>query len=204
MKSSGFTLIEVQIALVILVLIMGVIMGGIRLSDKTMKAVTHLSEKSSDYRISNQLLTQQISNIMPLATLENGKNTLLFDGEESSIYYMGYLSEHVVKGGPWFIHIYQQNDKLLLDYRVFDNARTMAENKAAHFESQVILDRVDSLLINYHSLKSQRQIRWIDRQTLPSMLSIQIKYVDNLSTEINIPIYSNEVTQTALNTIVIK
>lgn len=204
MKSSGFTLVEIQIALVILVLIVSVLMGGIQLSNKSMKAVNKLSEKSADNRIISQLLTRQISSLLPLTSLENGKNKLLFAGNQTSLYYMGILSEHVVNGGPWLIHLHYQNGQLLFDYRVFDNTISMAENKTLPFESQVLLDGVDDFSIEYKAITNQWKSSWNDKETPPVTVTIHIKQVGDVWPAITIPIYSYAATKTPFHLLIIK
>ena len=119
--SKGFTLVEIQIAILILLLIMAVLMGGLQLTAKTKKAAEKLSEQTADKRAISRLFQQQFSNILPIKALENGKSKLIFNGRQDNLYYMGYLPERVINGGPWLLHVFQKDEQLMLEYRVFDN-----------------------------------------------------------------------------------
>jgi general secretion pathway protein J len=192
----GFTLVEIQIAILILLLIVAVLMGGLQLSAKTNNAAEKLAERSADMRIVSRLLQQQISNIIPLKALENGKSKLIFDGEQDSIYYMGYLSEKVVKGGPWFIHLYQKNKQLLLDYKTFDNTKSMQRNNADDFEQVVVLEGFDELIIDYQSDNDIWTSHWGDDHNMPKLVRIKLSQ-DNIPWPIiTIPLYSYAATDT--------
>jgi general secretion pathway protein J len=193
---AGFTLVEIQIAILILLLIVAVLMGGLQLSAKTNNAAEKLAEKSTDIRIVSRLLQQQISNIIPLKSLEKGKSKLIFDGEQDSFYYMGYLSEKVVKGGPWFIHLYQKNKQLLLDYKAFDNTKSMQKNTSDDFEQVVVLEDLDELIIDYQSDNDIWTSRWRDDHNMPKLVRIKLSQ-DNFSWPIiSIPLYSYAATDT--------
>jgi general secretion pathway protein J len=193
---SGFTLVEIQIAILILLLIVAVLMGGLKLSAKTNNAAEKLAEKSTNIRIVSRLLQQQISNIIPLKALENGKSKLIFDGEQNSVYYMGYLSEKVVTGGPWFIHLYQKNNQLLLDYKVFDNTKSMQRNNSDEFEQVVVLEELDELIIDYQSDNDIWTSRWGNNRNMPKLVRIKLSQGNFSWPIITIPLYSYAATDT--------
>lgn len=207
MKSSGFTLVEVQISLVILVLIMSVIIGGIQLSDRSGKAIGLLAEKSRDKRIISQLLSRQINSLLPLTAIENGKSTLIFDGDKSSLYFMGYLPEHVVKGGPWFIHLYQKNDQLILDYKPFDNTQSVASNKTMKFESVPLLNNIKYFSMFYLADRkplASWKTSWDKKDTLPSTVKIQIKQESEAWPALIVPVYSYTAIKTPVHVLTIE
>lgn len=187
---SGFTLVEIQIAILILLLIVAVLMGGLQLSAKTNKAAEKLAEKSTDIRIVSRLLQQQISNIIPLKALETGKSKLIFDGQQDSIYYMGYLSEKVVKGGPWFIHLYQKNKQLLLDYKPFDSTKSIHSNKSDDFEQVVVLEEIEKFSIDYQSDNEVWTSHWGDDYNMPKLVKIKLSQDTTPWPIITIPLYS--------------
>jgi general secretion pathway protein J len=193
---AGFTLVEIQIAILILLLIVAVLMGGLQLSAKTNNAAEKLAERSTDIRIVFRLLQQQISNIIPLKALENGKSKLIFDGEQDSVYYMGYLSEKVVKGGPWFIHLYQKNKQLLLDYKTFDNTKSMQRNTSDDFEQVIVLEELDDLIIDYQSDNDIWTSSWGDEHNMPKLVRIKLSQQNTPWPTITIPLYSYAATDT--------
>ena len=173
MKSQGFTLIEVQISVVILVLIVSLLMGNIYLSNKSVKAVRSQSKDSSEIRIVTRLVSEQISSILPLSA-SGRTNELIFKGSHSDIYYMGYLPEHVVKGGPWLIHIYRDRESLILSYKVFDSRMSVKANFTAEFHKVVLLDNLNKLTINYQLGSNTWTSAWTNTRVLPASIKVQI------------------------------
>lgn len=174
-KASGFTLVEIQIALLILLLIMAVLMGGLQLASKSTKAAEELAMQSNNMRVISTLLKRQISSILPLKALHNGKAKLIFKGERNEVYYTGYLPEHVVDGGPWLIHLYTEKKQLLLDYRVIDTEQSINDNFTGNFETIMLLDNVDDFSIDYYREQtSVWQSNWHKRDVMPALIKIQL------------------------------
>jgi len=205
MKSSkGFTLIEIQIAILILLLIMAVLMGGLKLTAKTKNAAENLSEQTADMRAMSRLFQQQFSNILPLKALESGKSKLIFQGETDELYYVGYLPERVINGGPWLLHTFQKDEQVMLEYRVFDNTQSIRDNLRAEFEEVVLLNDVDELSIEYQTEKGTWKSNWKDTHNMPQRLKIQLIQTDKTWPEIIVPVYSFSATETPFHVLAVK
>jgi len=203
-KLSGFTLIEVQIAIVILLLIVAVVMGGLRLASKSTQAAEKVANQSTELRVISRLLINQISSIVPLKTLDKGKNKVLFKGANSSLYYMGHLPEKALTGGPWFIHLHRQNNELVLSYKVFDNTRSMQDNMKGVFESISVLDGVVSFSVHYQKETGQWLSSWRDNHTLPKTIKISLKQTGLEWPALIMPLYSHAATITPFHVLTIK
>ena len=146
-RQAGFTLVEVQIALLILVMIMAALMGSLYLVSKTTNAVTAIEETHQDKRIISRFLKQQLSTALPLRALEGGDLSVIYQGDEQDIYFVGHLPEQVVASGPWLLHLYVKDKQLILDYRAIDLAISVKDNMAADYESVVLLSDVDEMTL---------------------------------------------------------
>jgi len=196
-KTAGFTLIEIQIALLVLLLIVGVLMGSIQLAAKTSQATERLSTNNNDLRIISALLKQQITSIVPLKALEDSKTKLLFKGESDELYYVGYLPEHVVVGGPWLIHLYESDNQLWLDYRVFDSTRTIRENLSDDYQQVNLLSSIDAFSVEYYNQKNGNwKSTWTNIDRMPSAIKIQIDQAELTWPELITPIKSYSASKT--------
>jgi len=205
MKSSkGFTLVEIQIAILILLLIMAVLMGGLKLSAKTKNAAENLSEQTADIRAISRLFQQQFSNILPLKALESGKSKLIFQGEKDELYYMGYLPERVINGGPWLLHIFQKGEQLMLEYRAFDNTESIRDNLRAEFEEVVLLREVDEFSIQYQTNRKTWKSNWKDTHNMPERLKIQLSQTGTPWPEMTVPVYSFAATETPFHVLAVE
>ena len=202
--SKGFTLVEIQIAILILLLIMAVLMGGLQLTAKTKKAAEKLSEQTADKRAISRLFQQQFSNILPIKALENGKSKLIFNGRQDNLYYMGYLPERVINGGPWLLHVFQKDEQLMLEYRVFDNTESIRDNLRADFEEVVLLNDVDEFSIEYQTEKGTWKSRWQDDHTMPQRLKVQLIQTEKTWPGIIVPIYSYAATETPFHVLAVQ
>jgi general secretion pathway protein J len=191
-KNAGFTLVEVQIALLILLLIVAVLMGGLKLAAKSTNAAEKLVKQTSDVRIITSFIQKQITSILPLKSLRNGKTKLLFKGQHSEVYYTGHLPEHVVNGGPWLIHLHQKKEQLLLNYRAIDNTRSFTENINSDFATVVLLENVDDFSIEYLSKRhGSWQSTWHKADFMPALIKIQLSQNNRLWPDIVVPLYSH-------------
>lgn len=190
-RTAGFTLIEIQIALLVLLLIVAVLMGSLRLTAKSSQAAEKLAIQSNDLRIISGFLRQQINSMMPLKALESTKTKLLFKGESDELYYIGYLPEHVVVGGPWLIHLYENNQQLQLGYRVFDSGSSIRKNLQGDNQHVTLLNTIDSFSVEYYNHKSGSWLStWANTDQMPSAVKIQIIQEELMWPEIVSPIQS--------------
>lgn len=205
LKATGFTLVELQIALLILVLIGAVLMGGLQLSAKSNKVADKLNSANSDLRVISKFLNQQITGIMPLTTLHNNKSSLMFKGQHNSIYYVGNLPKHVVTGGPWLIHLYVRDKQLRLEYKVFDNRLAFSKNLSAEFESLILLENVDQFSLFYQKASTSLwQATWQERHIMPAKIKIKINHHKHLWPELIISVHSYAGVTTPFNVLKIQ
>ena len=170
---TGFTLIEVQVAIVILLLIVLVLMGSLNLFGKTNKATQQLMDNTVELRAITNLLQQQLSSLVPLSVIENNQQAIVFQGDESAIYFMGYLPEKAIDGGPWLLKLYKKDNELLLGYSVLDNQKTLKTNLAGEFEEVVLTKQILGLRFEYKSNENWQK-SW-EEEVFPSKVKVVLE-----------------------------
>ncbi len=100
-RQSGFTLIEVIVAMTLISLIMMLIYSGInssrRLVEKGEKRITATNE----VRVVQELLRRQISRALPLAFKQNEDNEfILFEGDRDHVLFVAPMPGYLGTGGP--------------------------------------------------------------------------------------------------------
>ncbi len=180
--NKGFTLVEVQIALMILLLLFAVMMGGLHLSGKTWKTAETVSEQSADLRVVSNLLRRQMSGVIPLTWISGQGSLLVFSGKSDELTYVGHLPVHAVGGGPWLIRIHTNNEQeLRLDYRMLDTARSPLEFTNEKWNSIRLLDDVEKITVSYQQPPDeQNQSVWRDywdddNDSLPLSINITLQ-----------------------------
>jgi general secretion pathway protein J len=101
LRQSGFTLIEIIVAMTLISLIMMLIYSGInssrRLVEKGEKRITATNE----VRVVQELLRRQISRALPLAFKQNDDGEfILFEGDRDHILYVAPMPGYLGTGGP--------------------------------------------------------------------------------------------------------
>jgi general secretion pathway protein J len=173
---KGFTLVEIQIALLLLLLIMGVLMGSLHLVSKTASAAETLAQRNADLRIVSRLLKQQLAGVVPLRALEEAQTKVIFKGESAAVYFVGYLPEYVVKGGPWLLHLYQDQAQLVLGYRVIDSQRSIRDHYQDDYETVVLLDDVKKVSFDYFDDETASwKSSWDELEAIPAAIKVVIE-----------------------------
>lgn len=179
----GFTLVEIQIALLVLVLLFSVMSGGIYLAGKTWRSGEALGERSADLITLSGLLRRQMAAAIPLIWSDPQGHRLIFSGTRDSITYVGHLPVHAVGGGPWLLRLYRNTrQELRLDYRPLDNAVFPLADGHTAWASVLLLQRVGKLSLTYWQGGTGTQGRWRehwdDTERMPAAIRLSLQVSD--------------------------
>jgi general secretion pathway protein J len=199
---KGFTLVEIQIALLLLLMIMAVLMGSLHLVSKTASSAEKLTERNTDLRIVSRLLKQQLAGAVPLRALEDGETKVIFNGASDALYFVGNLPEYVVKGGPWLLHLYQDDAQLVLGYRVLDSQRSIHDNYQDDYETVVLLNDIETIDFNYFDDNAQAwKTSWDDTDAMPRAIKLDIEQTQYKWPELVSPIQGSNAIESQFNII---
>jgi prepilin-type N-terminal cleavage/methylation domain-containing protein len=192
--SRGFTLIEIQIAILILLLIFSLSAGVLYFSAKAWNISNDQSLQQNRQNVVSNFLGQQITTIIPLKSERHGRKTLFFEGKNQSIYYVGYLPTYLVRGGPWLINLHlNPTNQLILRYKPIEYQKSWLSNLDGRYQNVVLLDEVRHFSISYLSSESHAEWgrEWLDSHFLPSLLKIQVQHKDVMWPDIVQPIHTS-------------
>jgi general secretion pathway protein J len=97
---SGFSLMEIIVAMTLLSLIMAMVYGGIHTSRKMAQKGLKRIDATNEVRVVQELLRRQISRILPMAFKEEEGQFVLFEGDANHIMYVSPMPGYLGKGGP--------------------------------------------------------------------------------------------------------
>lgn len=204
-QQRGFTLVELQVAIVLLLIIFSLLAGVIFFASKAWKGSEEASLQQNQLMSVQQLLRRQLNSIVPLQKVERNKNLILFDGQGDQLFYISYLPEYLVRGGPWLIHLYIDDAKqLTLAYKAIDHNQSWQENKNDIFNHIQLIKHVDEFKISYISQKDvdKNDIwleTWMDKVFLPTLVKIEIKQKNNDWPQIIEPLHNSNSPQMPVN-----
>ncbi|BCU05676.1 prepilin-type N-terminal cleavage/methylation domain-containing protein [Allochromatium tepidum] len=102
---SGFTLIELVIALAIIGLISLLLFSGLRLGGRSWEAVETVGERLSGLRLADGFLRRTLGQTRPVSAVYDGQSVQVFAGESERIEWAAPLSEHIGLSGLYILRL---------------------------------------------------------------------------------------------------
>ena len=91
---SGFTLLEVMVAMVVLSLIVTTAFGALRMGERSWEAGLERTTETETLRTVSGLLQRQFSQVLTLVWTEDKENTLAFSGDRERLRFIGPAPQH--------------------------------------------------------------------------------------------------------------
>lgn len=194
-QQCGFTLVEIQISLFILLLISAILMSSLTLAKKVFLKTQDLSMQTNAMRVISPILNKQINGIIPLRAMNNGQESIIFKGNADDIYYVAHLPQHAVGGGPWLIHLFVKNRQLLLEYKTINKDFSNYVDFKEQDQTILLLNNVSHFSLSYFDdkdseLKPLWVSGWRESNKLPSLVKIRIQQDKKRWPDSIIPLFS--------------
>jgi general secretion pathway protein J len=116
-RGGGFTLIEIQIAIALLILIVMLGYSSLHLAGRSWQATETGSARMENERLIGQFLRRQLEQSVPLLLVEDGKRELQFEGARDQLRFIGRLPAHRGGGGLHVIRIGLSGNTLTFSYQ---------------------------------------------------------------------------------------
>lgn len=183
-RASGFTLVEVVVALTLLALLMLGLVSALRTFGQTGVRLEAQTLANDDIRLVGGLLQRALARSSPRLRMDTIETTARpwFEGDASAVAWLGHLPPRHGAGGLTHLRLEllgpagqaDEGGRLMLRMARFDGDRSAPEWRAEG--SRMLLDRVDSLEIRYRGLDQSGEpvwfADWLQQPTLPSMIQI--------------------------------
>jgi general secretion pathway protein J len=170
--NSGFTLLELMIALAIIGLLIFMLMGVLRLGSRAVTAGEKKIETLERARTSLNLLNAQIQSQNPLTRQVEGEQKNYFSGSRESMQFATNFS--IWDGGSGYVIVAYQVEKDSQGKTIL----TATENKVGLDDKRTltILDSFDKLYFEYfYKAPTDEEGKWIDDWTESSFVPEKIK-----------------------------
>ena len=183
-RDSGFTLIEVLIALAILGISSALLISALSSLTRTANTgVARLYELDSERTI-RSFLRSQLESAFPVTQTAEGSDEVFFRGDSESIAFIGRLPAHRGGGGLSMIRLSLQDrsdgDVLMLATTSdWEDRDSQAAVQAGNWEQRDLVRNVDALDISYFGNRSESSAPvWSDNWTrvdrLPSLIKLEV------------------------------
>ena len=178
-NNSGYTLLEMVIAVGIFTMVMVTASMGMVTIQKTWNSVTTQNQKIRSFQVIDSVVDSAFRNAVPFSwNDENNKSRSVFVGnmDRLSLAYRHRINS-VDEGGIRFITLFLEKGCLVAAYRKTPMLPWDGKTNIAHTESEVLAEKVRSISFLYADRKKQN-IDWIsawDENSNNIPLAIQIK-----------------------------
>ncbi len=185
-RQSGFTLLEIIIATVLLSIMMTLLLGGMRIGADSWDQGERLADRASRLLVVDNFFRSHLSDVKPLfesptdARQAGAPPQLLFRGGFDWLEYAGTLPPQV-RGGiyKFQLHLVEEGERndLKLAMRPFSTGEK--GGKIEPIEDVLVLENVQNLHFSFYK-KSQAngESKWMEEwkeNFLPSLIRIEIK-----------------------------
>ncbi|HZQ59865.1 MAG TPA: prepilin-type N-terminal cleavage/methylation domain-containing protein [Casimicrobiaceae bacterium] len=184
--ASGFTLVELLVALTLLALLSAVLSGSLRLAGRSWQGGEARAAQVDEMRQTQAFLREQIASALPKRMAKAVDTPLLFQGDASEIYYVAPLPERVVEGGTQLFHLAVEKDgerNALVLERVYIDPDLLDLPDFRDSERTVLAEHIAEIKLGYFgrdpdasdSDTPKWRDRWDDRQRLPMLIRIDVQ-----------------------------
>ena len=163
---SGFTLIEVMIAITLFGVALGLLLGGIRYTTRAWDAGERVGRESSDLQLAQRVLVDLAGHAFPLTRSGPAGTRYLFSGGPKRLRFAAFLPPYPGQGGLYLLELYiettERGDQLWLKRRLFD-PRTPPEAQLAGAEARLVAESGTPLRFGYAAGRQEEPpLSWRD------------------------------------------
>jgi general secretion pathway protein J len=176
-RHDGFSLIEVVLAMILVALIMGIAVGGIRLSRKAAENGERRIEATNSIRVTQEFLRKQLARTLPLAFAMDrteGKN-YVFEGADDEITFVAPMPGYLSKGGPYVQRLSIERGELRFHHRML-----LSEDEDEG-EPVILLDRIRDGHFEFRGIDEEGKLgdwseEWEDASRTPMMVRVDLEF----------------------------
>lgn len=189
-RPSGFTLVEVVVALTLLTLLLTGLVSALRSFGQTSVRLEAQTLANDDMRLVGGLLQRALARSSPRPRMDavESRGQPWFEGDASAVAWLGHLPARHGAGGLTHLKLErlppadqsEAGGLLMLRMARFDGDQAAPSWRAE--DSRVLLDRVDALTIKYQGLNEAGEAVWFndwqEQTSLPTMIEITLTVAD--------------------------
>ena len=186
LRTAGFTLVELLIALVLMAGMASILFGSLSLAARSWDGGEAKVLQVSDMRSAQTYLRAQIAAQYPQRLWKAAELPLLFAGTRDEMRYAAALPARVAEGGVYYFRLAVERSgekSQLVQERAIPDLTASQEPEFRDAERSVLAEDIAELAIGYFGRDANAagadeptwRDRWDDRQRLPLLVRIDVK-----------------------------
>ncbi len=185
-RQLGFTLIEMLLAVTLMAILLALVYGGMRATNRASLRGEVLIADTQAMRMAHQFISRQIHQMLPLGWEGDGEDTIMFVGDTNSITWVGPMPGYLGFGGPQLqrLELGRGDGGQELHFR-----HAVLNDGTADLQAQdpiVLLQNVESLQFEFLRMDEEQrdeqladwQADWDIKDSLPLALRMVLSFED--------------------------
>jgi len=185
-RQAGFSLIEMLLAVTLMAIILALVYGGMRATNRASLRGEDLIAATQSMRMTHQFISRQIHQMLPLGWEGEGEDTVMFIGDSNTITWVGPMPGYLGFGGPQMqrLELGSGDNGQELHFR-----HAVITDGTADLDAQdpiVLLQQVDKLQFEFLQLNDEPgneqaadwQSTWDITDSLPLALRMKLDFED--------------------------
>lgn len=184
---QGLTLIELLLSLAILMVLTGFLAGGLSMGRRAF-AADRVNEIGSETDAAIQVISSLIGSALPVrGNTGSQKSTIMFDGRQETLLFVGLSEGRSLRGGPHRINLRRSGDAFVVE--VFTSAAETAKDAPEPPPTRVVaLSGIREISFGYFGSMNPSappgwRTDWLRSDRLPDLVSIRIDFEDERRNE---------------------
>lgn len=184
-RSAGFTLVEVLVALTILALILGTILGSLRVTSRSWETAMARADGNEALRLGLHFLRREIEQAVPIHITDGDHRRLMFQGTSNRLQLVAPLPAHTAAGAlhrltlSW-LAAEEGRGALMVAYQPLHSVRDMPVNAGMNdpaAEMLPVIEGIGPVSFRYYGKKRrgdplQWHAAWNNESRLPKLVQV--------------------------------
>ena len=185
---TGFTLVEMLLAMTLMSMLLALAYGGLRASTRATEKGQQILEDSSRIRMAHQFVRKQINQLLPLAFDQNedGSERVVFLGDARGIRYVAPMPGYLGWGGPQVQELYfeqgEEGLELVLSHTLLQG---FDEQYLYEAEPIFLLDDIKDARFSFLGRDENGELTswtpsWDQVDALPAAVSLEVEFNEDV------------------------
>ena len=206
-KQSGFTLVELLLAITLMSMLLALAYGGLRASARATERGQVILEESGRIRMAHQFVRKQLNQMVPLVFLQDEvqeQERTVFEGSSDAIRFVGPMPGYLGFGGPQVQELAlvpgERGTALVLSHALLQG---FEESNLYEREPIVLIDHIDQASFSFLGFDEEGELAewsntWEDPASMPVAVSLDLEFEEEVFTSWPLLVASVRVDASAL------
>jgi len=185
-SASGFTLLELIVALLLFAMISGVMFGSLSLAGRSWDGGEAKAAQVAEMRQTEEYLRAQLTSEFPLRSRKVVEIPLMFAGDRDEMRYAAALPSRVVEGGVYLfrLKVVKEGDKSrLVQERMIPDLDATTDQEFRDPDRSILAEGIAEIHLSYYGRDANAndadaptwRDRWEDKHRLPMLIKLDVK-----------------------------